>query len=139
LQVMSDGVVRHRRELQPLVADLMELSQEQRDEAISSGEKKFENRIGWGLSFLTNVGALERPRRANYMITDAGRELISKFPAGATEREIRKLGHDATSLVGSYEKSERVSATTFEQSKILECLSPIEQLENAIERLRQQL
>ena len=139
LQVMSDGVVRHRRELQPLVADLMELSQEQRDEAISSGEKKFENRIGWGLSFLTNVGALERPRRANYMITDAGRELISKFPAGATEREIRKLGHDSTSLVRIYKKSERVSATTFEQSSIPESLTPIEQIEIGIERIREEV
>ncbi|GJN42929.1 restriction endonuclease [Corynebacterium ammoniagenes] len=139
LQVMSDGVVRHRRELQPLVADLMRLPQEQRDEMISSGQKKFENRIGWGLSFLTNVGALERPRRANYVITDAGRELIPKFPEGATEREIRKLGHDPTSLIRPYKKSERASATTVEEPNTPESLTPIEQIESGIERIREEV
>src|SRR5699024_5161008 len=139
LQVMSDGVVRHRRELQPLVAGLMRLPQEQRDEMIASGQKKFENRIGWGLSFLTNVGALERPRRANYVITDAGRELIPKFPEGATEREIRKLGHDPTSLIRPYKKSERASATTVEEPNTPESLTPIEQIESGIERIREEV
>lgn len=139
LQVMSDGAVRHRRQFEPLVADLMELSEEQREETIPSGQKKFENRIGWGVSFLTNVGALERPRRANYVITDAGRELISKFPEGATERDIRKLGHDPTSLIRPYKKTERASATAIEESSTPEPLTPIEQIESGIERIREEV
>lgn len=87
LQVMSDGVVRHWREFQPLVADQMGLTQEQRQEMVPSGtQNKYENRIGWGVSFLTNVGALERPKRGHYAITEAGKQLISLFPNGEIGR-----------------------------------------------------
>src|SRR5699024_10205836 len=84
-------------------------------------------------------GVLERPRRANYVITDAGRELIPKFPEGATEREIRKLGHDPTSLIRPYKKSERASATTVEEPNTPESLTPIEQIESGIERIREEV
>src|SRR5699024_8146609 len=112
---------------------------EQRDEMISSGEKKLENRIGGGLSFLTNVGALERPRRANYVITDAGRELITQFPEGTTERDIRTLGHDRTSLIRPYNKADRASASTIEETSTPESLTPIEQIESGIERIREEV
>ncbi len=92
LQVLSDGVVRHWREFQPLVADRAKLTDEQKEELLPSGNQlKYENRIGWGVSFLTNVGALTRPRRGHYAITDAGRQLIAMFPNGAKERDIRVL------------------------------------------------
>src|SRR5699024_1954021 len=119
--------------------DLMELSEEQREETIPSGQKKFENRIGWGVSFLTNVGALERPRRANYAITDAGRELCSRFPSGATVRDIRELGDDPSYLIRTYKKSERASANTTEVSEAPESLTPIEQIESGIERIREEV
>ena len=59
LKVMSDGIIRHWREFQPLVADQAQLTDEQKKEMLPSGSAlKYENRIGWGVSFLTNVGAL---------------------------------------------------------------------------------
>jgi len=77
LRVLSDGVVRHWREFQPLVADQVGLTEEQRKEVLPSGNQlKYKNRIGWGVSFLTNVGALARPTRGHYTITDAGRQLL---------------------------------------------------------------
>ena len=73
LTVMNDGVVRGRRELNVSTADVVGLTEEQRKVTMSSGQFLYPNRIGWGLSYLTNVGALERPRRGQYQITDAGR------------------------------------------------------------------
>jgi len=95
LRVLSDGVIRHWREFQPLVADKANLTDEQKMEVLPSGNQlKYQNRIGWGVSFLTNVGALERPKRGHYQITGAGKQLVKLFPNGAKERDVKALGED---------------------------------------------
>lgn len=55
-QVLTDGRVRRRRELYALVADAERLTEEQRAEALSSGQLKYENRIGWATSYLKRSG-----------------------------------------------------------------------------------
>ncbi|MEK7663700.1 MAG: winged helix-turn-helix domain-containing protein, partial [Actinomycetota bacterium] len=60
LQVLNDGKVRDRRELAADVADVMQLTEEQRQEVTTKGQPLYRNRMGWGISFLTNVGALSR-------------------------------------------------------------------------------
>lgn len=142
LRVLSDGVTRHKRELQPLVAEGIGLSDAQKLERLPSSKGiTFHNRIGWGLSFLTNVGALERPERGHYRITDAGRMLIDRFPQGAREKEIRQLGGDPTSPIRVYqatvsrEKSVPTTLVDTEDSS----LTPIEQVQNGIERIIQEI
>jgi len=140
LRVLSDGVVRHWREFQPLVADLVKLTDEQKTELLPSGSQlKYENRIGWGVSFLTNVGALDRPKRGNYTITDAGRQLIELFPDGVKERDIRELGEDPSSPIRVYEKTERAKASTPTTGDVAESMTPIEQVQQGIERIHDEV
>lgn len=142
LRVLSDGVTRHWREFQPLVADEAQLTEAQRSEVLSSGKLKFENRIGWGVSFLTNVGALTRPSRGHYQITDAGRTLIGLFPNGAREKDIKQLGEDPASSIRVY-KSTVTREKPLESSAIetadAAALTPIEQVQNGIERINQEI
>lgn len=141
LQVLSDGVVRHWREFQPLVADRAKLTDEQKQELLPSGNQlKYENRIGWGVSFLTNVGALSRPRRGHYTITEAGKQLIAMFPNGAKERDIRVLGEDPRSPIRVYQKSDRatkVSDAVIEADS--ESMTPTEQVQSGIERIHEEV
>ena len=140
LQVMSDGVVRHWREFQPLVADQMGLTQEQRQEMVPSGtQNKYENRIGWGVSFMTNVGALDRPKRGHYVITEAGKQLISMFPNGAKERDLRALGEDPNSPIRPYQKTERQTAKPPAPEAVTESLTPTEQVEDGIARIHEEV
>lgn len=141
LRVLSDGVVRHWREFQPLVADLVDLTAEQRKELLPSGSQlKYENRIGWGVSFLTNVGALDRPKRGHYTITDAGRQVLELFPDGIKERDIRKLGEDPSSPIRVYEKAERPkSAGPAIHDDVDESMTPIEQVQQGIERIHDEV
>lgn len=142
LRVLSDGVTRHWREFQPLVADEVGLTDEQKAERLSSGGLKYENRIGWGVSFLTNVGALTRPSRGHYQITDAGRTLIDLFPNGAREKEIKQLGEDPASPIRVYQstvtRDKPVQATEIETDDAA-ALTPIEQVQNGIERINQEI
>ena len=140
LRVLSDGVVRHWREFQPLVADLVNLTDEQKKELLPSGSQvKYENRIGWGVSFLTNVGALDRPKRGHYTITDAGRQLIDMFPGGVKERDIRELGEDPSSPIRVYQKIERAKVTTPTVRESADSMTPIEQVQQGIERIHDEV
>ena len=142
LRVLSDGVTRHWREFQPLVADEVGLTDEQKAERLSSGGLKYENRIGWGVSYLTNVGALTRPSRGHYQITDAGRTLIDLFPNGAREKDIKQLGEDPASPIRIYQstvtRDKPVQATEIETADAA-ALTPIEQVQNGIERINQEI
>ncbi|WP_218121539.1 restriction endonuclease [Tessaracoccus flavus] len=91
LRVLLDGRPIRRRELYELVADAVRISEEQRAELLSSGQVKFENRIGWATSYLNRVGALDRPQRATYQITDQGRGLLARHPDGIEERHLGEL------------------------------------------------
>ena len=142
LKVMSDGIIRHWREFQPLVADQAQLTDEQRKEMLPSGSAlKYENRIGWGVSFLTNVGALRRPKRGHYQITDAGKQLIELFPNGAKERDIKALGADPSSPIREYvatttrKTSDSATTAPTEESS----MTPTEQVQSGIERIHDEI
>lgn len=142
LKAMNDGEVRHWREFQPMVADIAQLTDRQRKELLPSGRRlKYEDRIGWAVSFMTNVGALSRPKRGHYQITDAGREVIKMFPNGARERDLTALGGDTNSPIRPYvataksKGSNAASAVEGAESS----MAPIEQVESGIERIHEEI
>ena len=135
LRVLSDGVVRTRRELRPLVGRECGLTDAQMQETLASGQPTYENRIGWGLSFLTNVGALTRPSRGHYTITDAGRFLLDRFPQGVLERDINALGEDPLSPIRPYVATVTRKPETAEATADSSALTPIEQVQNGVDRI----
>lgn len=142
LRVMSDGVTRHRREMEPRIADDAGLSDVQKAAMLASGRRlQYADRVGWATSFLTNVGALSRPSRGHYRITDAGRELIDRFPQGARERDIKQLGDDPSSPIRPYQSTvDRNRGTTIRVADDTEALlTPTEQVQKGIERINQEV
>lgn len=140
LRVLSDGVVRHWREFQPLVADQAKLTTAQRQELLPSGNQlKYENRIGWAVSFMTNVGALARPKRGHYTITEAGKQIIGMFPNGVKERDIRVLGEDPASPIRAYQKTDRAKAVDPVVEADAESMTPTEQVQSGIERIHEEV
>jgi restriction system protein len=106
----------------------------------SGGQLKYQNRIGWAVSFLTNVGAIDRPKRGHYQITDAGRQLIELFPNGAKERDIKALGEDPASPIRAYKsaapRSKNIDiGTDVEES----AMTPLEQVQSGIERIDEEI
>lgn len=132
LRLLLDGQVRQRRDLYALVADALSLTEEQRTELLNSGQVKYENRIGWATSYLTRVGALDRPARGQYVITDAGRQLLAQHPDRITELELRPLARVGDewwmtkSAIGSPAQPEPALVTE---------LDPTEQIEQGIDRI----
>ncbi|WP_217634101.1 restriction endonuclease [Raineyella antarctica] len=139
LRVLNDGIVRTRRELCLLVAQDVHLTDDQMKEALSSGQFLYENRIGWGLSFLTNVGALVRPSRGNYTITDAGRQLLERFPLGVREQEIKALGDDPSSPIRAYVATTSRSAQPAASPPAPTSMTPTEQVQGGVARIHDEV
>lgn len=62
-----------KRALYDRVAVELRLTPDQLAETISSGQSTFENRVGWACSWMKSCGWVDRPRRAHWVITEAGR------------------------------------------------------------------
>lgn len=91
LRVLSDGEVHRARQIVEAAADLLGVTAEQRTILIPSGQEQYRNRGMWALSYLARAGAVERPARGSYRITDIGRRLLAEHPGGITEKHLRAL------------------------------------------------
>lgn len=139
LEVLNDGIVRSRRELGIDVATIMKFTPEELQITTTSGQPLYQNRMGWGLSFLTNVGALTRPSRGLYTITEAGTQLLGLFPEGFTENQIRELGDNPESPIRVYVAT--MNRNTDSSIKVVQesSLTPSEQVQLGIDRILEEV
>lgn len=91
LKVLLDEQVRRTREVVAAAADVLEVTQEHRAILIPSGQEQWMNRANWALSYLARAGAVERPSRGHYRITEIGKQLLSTHPDGMTEKDLRRV------------------------------------------------
>lgn len=89
LRFQADGEVRSLRSILKPVADTM-LTEDQLAVVLPSGTPKWDNRVGWAVSYLYRVRALARPARGEYRITDVGRQLLADHSSGVSEKELRQ-------------------------------------------------
>lgn len=135
LEVLSDKVVRGRSEINDAVAAHLGLTDEQTAVLLGSGQPKYANRIGWALSFLTNVGALTRPSRGNYEITDAGGKVINSHVGALRERDFKAWATDPTSGITEYIASTKSESASPSVGTDQVDLDPTEQVEQGIARI----
>lgn len=134
LQVLSDGSTHSRREMAKLAADVVGLSEEQRAVVLNSGEPMYANRIGWALSQLARVGALTRPSRGNYRLTEAGRMVLTQFPQSITENQLDALGEDPKWAITPYVSTKKPKSTVPVEETVLD---PSEQIQQGIARIHE--
>jgi restriction system protein len=136
LRAMQDGEIRSRQEMRGTVADLMGLTAEQRGILLTSGQVMYENRMGWALSYLSNVGALERTARNRYRVTDGGLVVLKQFPMGATESQLDKFAKNPSSPIHPYKRREAaLDPESPVTTSIPDELTPTEQVQRGISRI----
>ena len=135
LHVLVDGQVRRSREIVDRAADLLQLSETDRAVLIPSGQEQWKNRGNWALSYLARAGAVERPSRGRYVITEVGRGLLEAHPGGMTEKDLRSVpGYDSPRLAqkAAADAAPATPAPVVEERTELD---PDEQIENGIARI----
>jgi len=81
LELHADGAEHNRSDQNRLLADRFGLSPEERAITLASGrQKRFDNRVGWAITYLFQSGLLSRPRRGVTQLTERGREVLDAHP-----------------------------------------------------------
>jgi restriction system protein len=81
LQYASDGKEHSLREAITYLADVFNLSDEEKKGLLPSGQQTvFDNRVGWARTHLKKAVLLEYPKRGFFQITDRGKDLLIQNP-----------------------------------------------------------
>ncbi|MBI5807587.1 MAG: restriction endonuclease [Ignavibacteriales bacterium] len=81
LKLLSDGKEHKYRELIETLAEKFHLTAEERKDLLASGNQPiFDNRVGWAKTYLKKAGLIESTQRATFVITQLGKEVLSKNP-----------------------------------------------------------
>lgn len=136
LKVMGGGSELTTNQMRDAVADHLGLSAEALSQRLPSGtQTAFDNRMGWARTYLFKAGLIERPRRATYVISQSGKDLLSNPPAAIDAEFLR-----------SYEQFNDFISTTrngkqdlIESDDIDDDLTPEEQIEKGVRRIQREL
>ena len=133
LKVLADGEVQRARYVCNAAADILNVSAEEREVLIPSGQQRYLNRSLWALSYLSRAGAVERVARGQYRITQIGQQLAAAHPEGIREKDLRGLPGYVSPYVRSSSPTAAVPAA--EPAAEASELSPTEQVEQGIDRI----
>lgn len=90
LRVLSDGDERRLKDVVIAVGRYLELPDEVMSQRITSGQGRFENRVGWACSSLQQAALLNRPKHGWYQITEAGANVDQRGLLTYSEVEMRE-------------------------------------------------
>lgn len=121
------------RDMHEAAADRLELSTEQREEVIPSGQLVYKNRSGWAHDRLKRDGLSSSPSRGFWCLTDKGREYARTHPNSLPAAEIARLAFPRR--FPSNETSTTSDPANVEVSEPL--LSPEEQIETALQQIQE--
>lgn len=80
LEVLKDGNAYPFREVRENVAEILKLSEEELEERLDSGKKKYNDRINWACTYLKKAGLVENTQRGVVKITNRGIEVLKNNP-----------------------------------------------------------
>lgn len=91
LESLADGKERLMRDVTAQLADRFELSDEERQQKLPSGENKlFVNRVAWAKAHLKAAGLIDNPSRGRVRISDEGRRVVASRPGKVNIAALKK-------------------------------------------------
>lgn len=138
MQYASDGKEHSLQEMTDTMADKFQLSDDELKELLPSGQQSvFANRTGWAVSHLKKAGVFATPRRAYYVLTKRGQDLLAQNHERITIKILKQYS-EYIEFIGSKKKSEAtdIKGVSLEgESDTGISLSPLEIMENEFENL----
>ena len=125
------------RELTDLLADRFELTEQERQEVLPSGQQSiFSNRVAWAKSHLKYAGLLENPTRGRVRISDLGRKVLAERPQAINVKFLKRFP-SYCEFIGKSEPKEEPEATSGTTTVIEEQRTPLELIDASYKSLRQ--
>ncbi|MEA5575072.1 restriction endonuclease [Anabaena sp. UHCC 0451] len=138
LQYASDGKEHSLREAITYLADIFNLSDEEKKELLPSGQQAvFDNRVGWTRTHLKKAGLLQDPKRGFFQITERGKEILSQNP---TEINLKFLNQfpEFIEFKTSRKDNDKSESEIIEIPEISET-TPQESIEFGYQKIRKEL
>ncbi len=137
LKLVSDGQEHRYRDIIENLATEFEVTDDEREELLASGNQAiFDNRVGWAKTYLKKAGLLDSPKRATFVITDLGRQTLSKNPDRIDAKYLRQFP-----AFLEFQNASRNDNETEEETIAIEIheQTPEENLDKAYQRIRKSL
>ena len=128
------------REAVETLAKKFKLSEDDLRELLPSGtQPTFDNRVGWAATYMKKAGLLEATRRGFYRATERARDVIAKNPGRIDAQFLRQFQEfvDFAKLKGTRKRNDAEEEE--EPQGIDSKNTPLESLESAYQKLRQEL
>ena len=78
LEAVKDGKLHSSKEVREIIAQKMNLKDEDRTEMLPSGKQStYDNRVAWARTYLNKAGLITTPLRGQYQITDEGLKALT--------------------------------------------------------------
>ncbi|ASN37931.1 restriction endonuclease [Arthrobacter sp. 7749] len=130
LKVLESGETLHRRDIASRTIDAADLTAAARAETLNSGGLRAVQRIGWAISNLFKAGWIERPIRANYRITEIGRQWFAEHPEG-----IHNFSEAHLTFAEYWPHVQKEQSVEAPEQITADVADPIEQIEAGINRI----
>lgn len=92
LRMLSDGKEYRYRDIVEQLADEFQITADERKELLASGSQPiFDNRVGWAKTYLKKAGLLDSPKRAIFVITDVGLNVLKANPDRIDTKFLRQF------------------------------------------------
>jgi len=135
LQFLSENGATHQTKIKDGIATVEKLSREQLNQTSEKGTNVFASRIHWALQYLYQSGAIERPSKATYAISELGKSLLVDYPDEIKPEILESTeGYQHWGARTRANQAER-SKSTIEPSGE----TPTENIESAIQQLEDSL
>ena len=85
LVALEDGHAHTLQQIREAVAGALDVSDEDQAQLLPSGKQTtYSNRVAWALTHMGKAGLVARPARAQYALTERGREASPSTRTGST-------------------------------------------------------
>ena len=92
LRLTSDSQEHKYRDLIENLAIEFKITDVERKELLASGNQAiFDNRVGWAKTYLKKAGLLDSPKRATFVITELGLQILNKKPDRIDAKYLRQF------------------------------------------------
>lgn len=134
IRCLGDGEVHTSKEIIEFCADELKLSDADRAETLSSGQRTLNNRVGWARTYLKKAGLIQSPKRGSFCLTDEGQKAFQKGADCVTLDYLKQYASFCAFFGKLYVKTNKADDDTDVQSQ-----SPQEQIEDALNELNEEL
>jgi len=135
LELAADGKIHYVHDAVEKLAHRYNLSEEEKTKLLPSGQQPiFYNRVGWARTYLKKAGLLEYPKRGYFQITERGKSLLDEKPDQIDMRFLQRFPEFI-----QFRQTNREPTLVDDQSRTQVELTPEEALEDAYQRIRNDL